>query len=241
MSNHHASHATELASTKDLRAEIDAGLRQFLLSVYSYMASGLALTGLVAYGAVETGLYASLIKTPLLFWGVVLAPLALVFLLSFRIEKMSLGAAQAAFWAYAGLVGLSLSGIFVVYTGTSIARTFFITAATFLAMSLYGYTTRTDLARFGSFLLMGLIGIIIASLVNMFLASSGLQLAISVIGVIVFVGLTAYDTQRIKEIYLESDTTVIAGKKAIMGALALYLDFLNLFMLLLQLTGDQRR
>jgi len=205
------------------------------------MASGLALTGLVAYGAAETGLYAALVKTPLLFWGVVLAPLALVLLLSFRIEKMSLGAAQASFWAYAGLVGLSLSGIFLIYTGTSIARTFFITAATFLAMSLYGYTTRTDLSRFGSFLLMGLIGIIIASLVNIFLASSALQLAISVIGVIVFVGLTAYDTQRIKEIYLESDTTVIAGKKAIMGALALYLDFLNLFVLLLQLSGDRRQ
>ena len=240
MSDNHAFHRTGLAGTTSSRAEIDAGLRQFLLSVYNYMASGLALTGLVAYGAAETGLYASLVKTPLLFWGVVLAPLALVFLLSFRIEKMSLGAAQAAFWAYAGLVGLSLAGIFLIYTGVSIARTFFITAATFLAMSLYGYTTRTDLARFGSFLLMGLFGVIIASLVNLFLASSALQLAISVIGVIVFVGLTAYDTQRIKEIYLESDSSVIAGKKAIMGALALYLDFLNLFILLLQLTGDRR-
>jgi FtsH-binding integral membrane protein len=223
-----------------MRTEIDTGLRRFLLSVYNYMASGLALTGLVAYAAAETGLYASLVKTPLLFWGVVLAPLALVFLLSFRIEKMSLGAAQTAFWGYAGLVGLSLAGIFLMYTGTSIARTFFITAATFLAMSLYGYTTRTDLARFGSFLMMGLFGIIIASLVNLFLASSALQLAISVIGVIVFVGLTAYDTQRIKEIYLDGDTSVVAGKKAIIGALALYLDFLNLFILLLQLTGSRR-
>ncbi len=241
MSDNHASHVTAFTGTKALRAEIDAGLRQFLLSVYNYMASGLALTGLVAYAAAETGFYASLVKTPLLFWGVVLAPLALVFLLSFRIEKMSLGAAQMAFWAYAGLVGLSLSGIFLMYTGTSIARTFFITAATFLAMSLYGYTTRIDLARFGSFLLMGLFGIVIASLVNVFLASSALQLAISVIGVIVFVGLTAYDTQRIKEIYLTSDSSIVAGKKAIMGALALYLDFLNLFILLLQLTGDRRR
>ena len=240
MTNNPASPLTEPVSTKTSRAGIDVGLRQFLLSVYNYMAFGLALTGLVAYGAAETGLYASLVKTPLLFWGVVLAPLALVLLLSFRIEKMSLVATQASFWAYAGLVGLSLSGIFLVYTGTSIARTFFITAATFLAMSLYGYTTRTDLSRFGSFLLMGLFGIIIASLVNMFLASSALQLAISVIGVIVFVGLTAYDTQRIKEIYLESDSAVIAGKKAIMGALTLFLDFLNLFILLLQLTGDRR-
>lgn len=241
MTNDQASHVTQLAGTKPLRAEIDAGLRQFLLSVYNYMAAGLVLTGLVAYGAAETGLYASLVQTPLLFWGVVLAPLALVFLLSFRIEKMSLGAAQASFWTYAGLVGLSLAGIFLVYTGASIARTFFITAATFLAMSFYGHTTRTDLARFGSFLLMGLFGIIIAGLVNMFLASSVLQLTISVVGVIVFVGLTAYDTQRIKEIYQESDSSVVAGKKAIMGALTLYLDFLNLFILLLQLTGDRRR
>jgi FtsH-binding integral membrane protein len=222
------------------QAAIDAGLRQFMISVYNYMASGLALTGIVAYGAAETGLYASLINTPMLFWGVTLAPLALVLLLSFRIEKMSLGAAKTAFWAYAALVGLSLSGIFFMYTGTSIARTFFITAATFLAMSLFGYTTRADLARTASFLLMGLVGIIIASIVNVFLASSIVQLAISVVGVIVFVGLAAYDTQRIKEIYLNSDSPAIAGKKAVMGALALYLDFLNLFILLMQLTGDRR-
>jgi len=222
------------------QAAIDAGLRQFMISVYNYMASGLALTGIVAYGAAETGLYASLIDTPMLFWGVTLAPLALVLLLSFRIEKMSLGAAKTAFWAYAALVGLSLSGIFFVYTGTSIARTFFITAATFLAMSLFGYTTRADLARTASFLMMGLVGIIIASIVNLFLASSIVQLTISVVGVIVFVGLTAYDTQRIKEIYLNSDSPAIAGKKAIMGALALYLDFLNLFILLMQLTGNRR-
>jgi FtsH-binding integral membrane protein len=241
MNDNQASDMTGLARTPSLQAEIDVGLRQFLLGVYNYMAFGLALTGLAAYGAAESGLYASLVKTPLLFWGVVLAPLALVFLLSFRIEKMSLGAAQTAFWAYAGLVGLSLSGIFLMYTGVSIARTFFITAATFLAMSLYGYTTRTDLARFGSFLMMGLFGVIIASLVNLFLASSALQLAISVVGVFVFVGLTAYDTQRIKEIYLASDSSVVAGKKAIMGALALYLDFLNLFILLLQLTGNRRQ
>lgn len=241
MSHDHTSHMEKPLSTRALRTDIDVGLRQFLLTVYNYMASGLALTGLVAYGAAESGIYATLVQTPILFWVVILAPLALVFFLSFRIETMSLGAAQASFWGYAGLVGLSLAGIFLMYTGVSIARTFFITAATFLAMSLYGYTTRTDLSRFGSFLLMGLFGIIIAALVNMFLASSALQLAISVIGVIIFVGLTAYDTQRIKEIYLESDNSVVAGKKAIMGALALYLDFLNLFILLLQLTGDRRR
>ena len=235
-----APRSTEIVTARMSQAAIDAGLRQFMISVYNYMASGLALTGIVAYGAAETGLYASLIDTPMLFWGVTLAPLALVLLLSFRIEKMSLGAAKTAFWAYAALVGLSLSGIFFVYTGTSIARTFFITAATFLAMSLFGYTTRADLARTGSFLLMGLVGIIIAGIVNVFLASSIVQLAISVVGVIVFVGLTAYDTQRIKEIYLNSDSPAIAGKKAIMGALALYLDFLNLFILLMQLTGNRR-
>jgi uncharacterized protein len=235
-----APRSTEIVTARMSQAAIDAGLRQFMISVYNYMASGLALTGIVAYGAAETGLYASLIETPVLFWGVTLAPLALVLLLSFRIEKMSLGAAKTAFWAYAALVGLSLSGIFFVYTGTSIARTFFITAATFLAMSLFGYTTRADLARTASFLLMGLVGIIIASIVNVFLASSIVQLAISVVGVIVFVGLTAYDTQRIKEIYLNSDSPAIAGKKAIMGALALYLDFLNLFILLMQLTGNRR-
>jgi FtsH-binding integral membrane protein len=235
-----APRSTEIVTARMSQAAIDAGLQQFMISVYNYMASGLALTGIVAYGAAETGLYASLIDTPMLFWGVTLAPLALVLLLSFRIEKMSLGAAKTAFWAYAALVGLSLSGIFFVYTGTSIARTFFITAATFLAMSLFGYTTRADLARTASFLLMGLVGIIIASIVNLFLASSIVQLAISVVGVIVFVGLTAYDTQRIKEIYLNSDSPAIAGKKAIMGALALYLDFLNLFILLMQLTGNRR-
>lgn len=223
------------------QADIDVGLRRFLLSVYNYMASGLVLTGTVAYGASESGLYTALERTPLALWVVIFAPLALVVFLSFRIERMSLRAAQVAFWAYAGLIGVSLAGIFSLYTGTSIARTFFITAATFLAMSFYGHTTRTDLFKIGSFLLMGLIGIIIASLVNMFLASSALQFAISLIGVVVFVGLTAYDTQRIKDIYLNSDDSAIAGKKAIMGALALYLDFLNLFVLLLQLTGDRRR
>ena len=222
------------------RVEIDVGLRQFMVSVYNYMALGLALTGVVAYASAESGLYASLVETPLLFWGVALAPLALVLLLSFRIERMSLGGAQAAFWAYAAMVGLSLAGLFLVYTGMSMARTFFITAAMFFAMSLYGYTTRTDLTSIGSFMLMGLVGIIIASVVNLFLESSAVQLAISVIGVVVFIGLTAYDTQRIKEIYLASDGSAVAGKKAIMGALALYLDFLNLFMILMQFTGDRR-
>ena len=156
------------------------------------------------------------------------------------LDRMQASTAQLLFWIYAAVMGLSLGGIFLVYTGTSIARVFFITAATYGAMSLYGYTTKTDLSGFGSFLLMGLIGIIIASLVNLFIGSNTLQFVISIIGVIVFVGLTAYDTQRIKEMYLESDTAEVADKKAVLGALALYLDFINLFMMLLQLFGQRR-
>lgn len=221
-------------------AEIDLGLRQYMLRVYNYMAGGLALTGLTAYVGATTGFYASVAGTPF-FWLVLLAPIALVFFLSFRIDRISLGAAQLSFWSYAGLVGLSLAGIFLVYTGESITRVFFISAAAFGATSLFGYTTRADLSRLGSFLFMGLVGIVIAGLVNMFLASSGLQFAISIIGVIVFTGLAAYDTQRIKKIYFAGDDDAIAGKKAIMGALALYLDFLNLFLMLLQLFGNRRQ
>lgn len=210
-----------------------------MLGIYNYMAGGLALTGVIAYAAAVSGLYQA-IAGSILFWVVLLAPLVLVMVLSFRIERMSLGTAQLMFWAYAGLVGLSLSGVFLVYTGASIARVFFITAATFGAMSLYGYTTRADLSRFGAFLFMGLIGIIIASLVNMFIASSALQFAISIIGVVIFVGLTAFDTQRIRNMYVEADDDVVAGKKAVIGALALYLDFLNLFLLLMPLLGNRR-
>ena len=219
---------------------IDAGLRSYMLRVYNYMAGGLAITGVVAYFAAASGLYVALMHTPVLFWIVIFAPLGLVLLLSFRIQRMSLGAAQATFWGYAGLVGLSLAGLFLVYTGASIAEVFFITAATFLAMSLWGYTTKKDLTGFGHFLIMGLIGIIIASLVNLFLHSPGMYFAISVIGVLVFTGLTAYDTQRIKEMYWEGDGDVVTGKKAIMGALALYLDFINLFIMLMQLMGQRR-
>ena len=221
------------------RAEIDLGLRQYMLQVYNFMAAGLALTGLVAYGAVATGFYQQIAGTPLI-WLVMLAPLGALLFLSFRVERMSIGAAQATFWTYAALMGLSLAGIFLVFTGASIARVFFITAATFAAMSLYGYTTQRDLSQFGSFLFMGLIGIVLASLVNIFLASSALQFAISVIGVIVFTGLTAWDTQRIKEVYLGSDPGDVLTKKALMGALALYLDFVNLFVMLLQLVGQRR-
>lgn len=219
--------------------EVDQGLRAYMLRVYNFMAAGLGLTGLVAFMAVSTGLYQRIAGTPVM-WVVMLAPFAAVMFLSFRINKMSLGAAQATFWTYAGLMGLSLAGIFLVYTGASVARVFFISSATFLAMSLYGYTTKRDLSRFGSFLMMGVIGIVLASLVNIFLQSSGLQFAISAIGVLLFTGLTAFDTQRIKEVYYEGAGAEALGKMALMGALTLYLDFINLFVMLLNLTGQRR-
>jgi len=221
------------------QVDIDVGLRAYMLRVYNYMASGLALTGIVAYAAAASGFYQQIATTPLM-WVVMLAPLGLVFWLSAGINKMAAGTAQLLFWVYAALMGLSLGGIFLVYTGASIARVFFITGGTFAAMSLYGYTTKRDLAQFGSFLMMGLIGIIIASVVNIFVGSSALQFAISVIGVLVFVGLTAWDTQSIKEMYVASDDGQLASKKSIMGALRLYLDFLNLFLMLMQLFGQRR-
>lgn len=220
-------------------AQVDAGLRQYMLRVYNYMGAALVLTGLVAYGAAASGLYLSIARTPLI-WLVVFAPLGLVFLLSFGIQRMSLGVAQLTFWSYAGLVGLSLGFIFLAYTGASIVSTFMVTAAMFLGMSLYGYTTGRDLTGMGSFLMMGLIGIIVAAIVNLFVMSSALSFAISVIGVLIFTGLTAYDTQRIKESYFAGDDGTVAGKKAIMGALQLYLDFLNLFLMLLRLFGQTR-
>ena len=240
-------------------AVVDQGLRSYLLRVYNYMGLGLVVTGLVAYfanaAAVTTDQASAAAQTPggelltqwgvllytsPLMWVVVFAPLVMVMVLSFGVQRMSVGAAQIAFWAFAALMGLSLSSIFLVYTGTSIAKVFFITAATFGAMSLYGYTTKRDLSGFGSFLFMGLIGIIIASLVNLFLASSALSFGISVIGVLIFVGLTVYDTQRIKLSYSESYGGEVLAKGAIMGALQLYLDFINLFLMLLRLVGSQR-
>jgi uncharacterized protein len=220
-------------------AIIDSGLRRYMLSVYNYMAGGLAVTGLVAYVAVTTGFYQQIAATPLI-WVVMLAPLIAVVFLSFRIDRISFATAQAIFWGYAALMGLSLAGILLVYTGTSVARVFFISAGTFAAMSLYGYSTNRDLSRFGSFLLMGLIGVVLAGIVNIFLASSTLQFAISVIGVLVFTGLTAYDTQRIKAVYYADNAGTDLAKTALMGALTLYLDFINLFIMLLQLTGDRR-
>lgn len=229
-----------MTRTEAAQADIDVGLRQYMLRVYNYMASGLALTGLIAaFVASQPALYEPIFTTPLR-WVVMLAPIGVVFFLSFRVHTMSAAAAQAAFWAYAALNGLSFSIIFMAYTGTSVARVFFITAATFAAMSLYGYTTKKDLAGWGTFLFAGLIGILIAGVVNIFLASSALHFAISVIGVVVFVGLTAYDTQQIKEMYYEGDGHEIAAKKSIMGALRLYLDFINIFIMLMQLLGDRK-
>ncbi len=229
-------------------AAIDEGLRAYMLKVYNLMALGLAITGLAAWGAFQLAVsdgqltaFGQLIYASAFRWVVIFAPLALVFFMSFRIQTLSVAAAQATFWIYAALVGLSLSTIFLVYTGESIVRTFFITAASFGALSLWGYTTKRDLSGMGSFLFMGLIGVVLASIVNIFLGSSALGFAISVIGVLVFAGLTAYDTQQIKEMYWEGDDTLVAGRKAIMGALRLYLDFINLFMFLLQFMGNNRQ
>ena len=223
------------------QAAYDVGLRQYMLSIYNYMAGGLAVTGVVAFlVASSPEAMHAIFGTPLQ-WVVMLAPLGFVFFFSMRIGQMSLGAAQITFWLFAAAMGVSLSYIFLAYTGNSIARVFFVTAAAFAGTSLYGYTTRTDLSRFGSFLMMGLIGIILASLVNIFIGSTALQFAISVIGVLVFTGLTAWDTQRLKELYSESYDQASTSKLAISGALTLYLDFINLFILMLQLFGDRRQ
>ena len=229
-----------MTRTEAAAADIDVGLRSYMLRVYNYMASGLALTGIVAaFVASNQAVQQAVFGTPLL-WVAILAPIGLVFFLSFRINSISASTAQAVFWVYAALNGVAFASIFLVYTGTSIARVFFITSATFAAMSLYGYTTKRDLTSMGGFLFAGLIGILIAGLVNLFLQSSALQFAISVIGVVVFVGLTAFDTQRIKEIYFAADGEEVAAKKSIMGALTLYLDFINIFIMLMQLFGDRK-
>ena len=230
-------------------AQTDVGLRQYMLRVYNYMASGLALTGITA---------ALVASTPALWelffqagprghagltglgWIVVIAPIGLVFALSAGIARMRASTAMGLFWLYAGLMGLSLSSVFLTYTGASITRVFFITAASFCGLSLYGYTTQRSLSAFGSFLVMGLWGLVIASVVNMFLMSSALQFVMSVAGVLIFAGLTAWDTQKIKEMYWVGDDGETAGKKAVMGALALYLDFINLFLMLLRFFGDRR-
>lgn len=221
------------------QALFDEGLRRHMLRVYNYMGIGLVLTGIVAMIVGTTpALYVPIFQTPLK-WVVMLAPLAFVFFFSFRIQTMSAGTAQIMFWAFCAVMGLSLASVFLVFTGTSIARTFFIAATMFGATSLYGYTTKRDLANMGSFLMMGLFGVIIASVVNIFLGSSALQFAISVIGIVVFVGLTAWDTQNIKEQYAENHDQESQQKMAVFGALSLYLNFVNIFQLLLNLTGER--
>ena len=232
---------------------MDEGLRAYMLKVYNYMATGVLLTGIVALISFNisvvtdaSGVIVSFTEfgNTLFFsgfkWLVMLAPLGIVFYMSFGINKMSASKAQTVFWIFAALMGLSLSWILLVYTGKSVARVFFITSATFGAMSLYGYTTKRDLTKLGSFLMMGLIGIIIASLINIFMKSSMMYFVISILGVLIFVGLTAYDTQKIKNMYVESDSGELIGKKAVMGALTLYLDFINLFIMLLRLFGQRR-
>ncbi len=229
------------------QVQIDQGLRSYMLKVYNYMGAGLAITGVAAYGTFHAAVDAAGGLTPFgnaifvgpLKWVLILAPLALVILLSFRISRMSVSAAQMTFWAYAALVGVSFASLGLIYTAGSIAQVFFITAGTFGALSLYGYTTKRDLAGFGSFLFMGLIGLIIASLVNLFFQNSMFSLVLSAIGVLIFTGLTAWDTQQIKEIYYEADDVAVMGRKAIMGALRLYLDFINLFLSLLRIFGSR--
>jgi uncharacterized protein len=233
-------------------AVVDEGLRAYMLTVYNYMAGGIALTGLTAYltysAAVQSQVGRQILLTPLgntlyhtpLRYVVMFAPLAFVLLLSFRVYKMSLGATQAAFWAFAAVMGVSLSSIFLVFTHQSITQVFFVTAAAFAGLSLYGYTTRSNLSGWGSFLIMGVIGLVLASLLNLFLQSSAMQFAISALGVLIFAGLTAYDTQQIKDNYYAIGGDVAhAGKMAIMGALNLYLDFINMFTSLLSLFGDR--
>jgi FtsH-binding integral membrane protein len=233
-------------------AEIDAGLRAYMIRIYNYMAAGVALTGVVSWltfnAATVTNEAGRLVLTPfgqMIYSGpltivLFLGTLGIVFFLSFRIDKLQAGTAMVLFMLYAALLGLMLSSVFLSYTGASITRTFFISAASFGALSLYGYTTQRDLSPIGSFLIMGLFGLIIAMLVNLFLKSSGLDFAISAIGVLIFAGLTAWDTQKIKEMYDVNDDGTVAGRKAVMGALTLYLDFINLFLFMLRFLGDRR-
>jgi len=241
------------ASAATSAAVVDAGLRAYMLRVYNWMASGLVLTGVVAYAIANTGLielFYHTVRTPHgiahqatpLALIAMFAPLAFVLVLSLGVNRLSTFAVQALFWAFCVAMGASLTNIFLIYMSDSIVRVFFITAATFAGMSIWGYTTKSDLSRMGSFLMMGLFGIIIAGLVNMFLQSSALQFIMSLIGVVVFTGLTAYDTQRIKADYVQyayAMGTDEAGKRSVFDALSLYLNFINLFMLLLQLVGNR--
>ena len=232
-SNNQTTQATEARAQA-----VDEGLRIYMTKVYNYMGLGLLATALTAYIGAASGIYVALAQTPLI-WLVVFAPLGMVLYLSARLHRMSERAAKTTFCIYAAMTGLSLSYVLLAFTGVSVVRTFLITAASFGALSLYGYTTKRDLSGMGSFLFMGLIGIILASIVNFFMQSPAMHFAISVIGVLIFAGLTAYDTQDIKRIYFAGDSRDIAEKKAIMGALRLYLDFINMFLFLLQFLGNR--
>ena len=242
--------ASARSSSQSKSAAYDMGLRAYMLKIYNYMASALALTGIVAMIAANTPAFISALYNVQdghiagmtgLGWIVMFAPLGLVMWLGMGINRLSVAAAQGIFWAYATLVGLSLTSVFIVYTGESIAKTFFVTAGTFGGMSLYGYTTKKDLSGWGSFLMMGVIGLIIASVVNIFMHSSAVSFAISVIGVLIFVGLTAYDTQKLKAMYYQvAGNSEAMAKASIMGALNLYLDFLNIFLYLLRFMGDRK-
>jgi uncharacterized protein len=237
MSNYDQNAAASGAARTDAIA-IDAGLRAYMLNIYNHMAAGVGLTAVIAWLTYRfTG--PELLQSPLM-WVFILAPLVLVFFISARINTLSVDTARSLFFVYAALVGVSLSTLFHIYTNSSITRVFFITAAMFGALSLFGYTTRRDLSGFGTFLFMGLIGVIIASLVNLFLRSTQLDWLISIVGVGVFAGLTAHDTQRIKAMYDRNDDATSAGRKAVIGALSLYLNFINLFMMLLRLAGNRR-
>jgi FtsH-binding integral membrane protein len=221
------------------RATRDAGLRSYMLKVYNYMASGVLLTGIVALLFANSSLFDTVMTTPLR-WVAIFAPLAIVFAMSFGMNRMKESTLQTLFWAFAFLMGISMSTIFKVYTNVSIAQTFFAVTASFMGLSLYGYTTKRDLSGFGTFMVMGVFGLLIAMLINIFLQSSALQLVISFLGVLLFAGLTAYDTQRIKSLYFHIAGTDMVGKTAVMGALSLYLDFINMFMFLLQFMGNRR-
>mgnify|MGYP002780668366 CR=1 FL=1 len=222
----------------DARTTFDEGLRRHMLSIYNYMTSGVLLSGIVAMLAANSGLALAMMGSPLR-WLVILSPIAIVFAMSFGANKFSKTALQAMFWTFAVLMGLSLSTIFLVYTGGSIAATFFATAAAFAGLSLFGYTTKKSLSGWGSFLIMGVVGLLVASVVNIFLQSPALMYAVSFLGVLIFAGLTAYDTQRLKEEYAYLKGTEFAGKAVILGALSLYLDFINMFQFLLAFLGNR--
>ena len=219
-------------------AAVDQGLRRYMLSIYNYMASGVLLSGIVALLMANSGMAARMVGSPVM-WLVALSPLAIVFAMSFGAQKFSTPTLQAMFWGFAVLMGMSLSTLFLVYTGASIAATFFATAGAFAGLSLVGYTTKKDLTGMGSFLIMGLFGLIIASLINLFVQSSGMQWVISALGVLIFAGLTAYDTQRLKEMYYHLRGSDFMGKAIVLGALSLYLDFINMFQFLLSFMGQR--